>query len=151
MKAAAKTSLVLVLALCGLLLLAAHSQPPEPSTVPVIVQAADLDTAAALVHGVGGTITHELGIIRAVGALVTSGQRSQLEASKRVRIYENRTVSVSNRSSRKRTVASDNDAVLRGPAPRSCPSTSGWIRNRQKMTRRLLITPLTGTQRPATV
>ena len=46
--------------------------PPKPAsadgTRSVIVQGADLRAASDAVRGVGGEITHELGIIRAVGA-----------------------------------------------------------------------------------
>lgn len=52
-------------------LMVACSRAPEPAdgrgAVSVIVQANDQETARAAVLGVGGVITHELGIIRAIG------------------------------------------------------------------------------------
>ena len=53
----------------------------------VIIQAASLEQAAAAVEAVGGEITHELRIIDAVGAQLTTQQRSDLGSG--VRSYEN--------------------------------------------------------------
>jgi len=60
----------------------------------VIVQATDMATAAALVRAVGGEVTHELGIIDAVGAKVTRAQLASIEAQPYVRTYANREVQV---------------------------------------------------------
>ena len=56
------------------------NQPGEALT-SVIVQGKDLASVRAAVESVGGEITHELGIIRSVGARVTSSQREQLGVS----------------------------------------------------------------------
>lgn len=49
-----------------------------------IVQAADLETAVAAIHAVGGTVTHELGIINSAGAQLTPAQKAKLQADGRV-------------------------------------------------------------------
>ena len=54
-----------------------------------------------LVESVGGVVTHELGIIRAVGATVTPSQLELLRKVKDVRIRENRTVSLSDETAEK--------------------------------------------------
>jgi subtilisin family serine protease len=68
---------------------------PAAPMLDVIVQAQDMPTAAGLVQQVGGTVTHELGIINAVGAQMSSNQlitlRNQGVAA---RIYANRQVFV---------------------------------------------------------
>ena len=53
--------------------------PAEDPTTSVIVQAADLETAAEAVRSAGGEITHELGVIRAVGAVLTKSQVEGLQ------------------------------------------------------------------------
>ena len=47
----------------------------------LIVQGRDLATVAEAVRGVGGEITHELGIIDAVAARLTRAQRARLADS----------------------------------------------------------------------
>ena len=79
MKPAARLILTLAVALAGLLSLPAGVLPDEPQTVSVIVQAADYETAAAHVTKVGGAITHELKIIKAVVCDLTQEQREALE------------------------------------------------------------------------
>ncbi len=91
-KATPRLGLALALALVGPLMLAAQVQPAEPETVTVIVQAADLETAIEHVTEVGGKITHELKIIRAVACELTQEQRDALEKIDGVRLHENRTV-----------------------------------------------------------
>jgi subtilisin family serine protease len=55
---------------------------------PMIVQARDGASAAALVRAVGGRVTHDLGIIGAVGADLTPRQsRALLASEERVRLY----------------------------------------------------------------
>ena len=61
----------------------------------MIVQAADMDIAAAAVRSVGGEITHELVIIRGVGALLTPTQAVALEAMKGIRLSNDRSVEAS--------------------------------------------------------
>jgi serine protease AprX len=66
---------------------------PEAKSLSVIVQAADLAGAVRAVRRVGGTITHELGIIDAVGARLTPAQGEILARSREVRrIYPDRAV-----------------------------------------------------------
>ena len=56
-----------------------------------IVQARDMETAAALVRAAGGEITHELDIIHGVGALLNDVQRASLLASgENIRIHADR-------------------------------------------------------------
>jgi len=92
MKTTSKLGLALALALVGPLVLAAQVQPTEPETVSMIVQAADLETAIEHVTKVGGKITHELKIIKAVACDLTQEQRDALEEIDGVRLHENRTV-----------------------------------------------------------
>ena len=67
---------------------------PNPApTGTYIIQGRDLATVAAAVRTAGGAITHELGLIRAVGARLTDAQRHTLRSAPGIaRIYENRTV-----------------------------------------------------------
>ena len=57
---------------------AGQSATPVETTSSAIVQASDAVSAARLVEAAGGTVTHELGIIRAVGARLTAAQRDRL-------------------------------------------------------------------------
>jgi hypothetical protein len=60
-----------------------------PETTAFVVQGQDMESVAQAVLRVGGEITHELGIINAVGAELTAEQKSALEASSGVnRIYD---------------------------------------------------------------
>ena len=56
------------------------------TTSSVIVQASDAASAARLVNAVGGTVTHELGIIRAVGAKLLPAQIEAVEGLKELLI-----------------------------------------------------------------
>jgi len=71
---------------------AALVAPPDRlATQTYIVQGQDLNALKAAVATAGGEITHSLGIIRAVGARLTSDQVAQLRQSGLVtRIYEDR-------------------------------------------------------------
>lgn len=65
----------------------------------MIVQAADIATAAALVHAVGGEVTHELEIINAVSARLTAAQLARLERAPAVKqIYADTPVQVASLS-----------------------------------------------------
>lgn len=78
------------LALVGLLLVYA---PPAPRLVAeLIVQADDLAAARHAVQQVGGVVTHELGIIHAVGARLDSSQLRRLEADSTLTLWANRVV-----------------------------------------------------------
>lgn len=71
----------------------AHHTPAATATAPVIVQGTDVATAAGAVRSVGGEITHQLGIIRAVAALLTPAQQTRLADREGIlRIYEDRAV-----------------------------------------------------------
>jgi hypothetical protein len=59
---------------------AANAQPAAESREAVLVQGSSLGAAIAAVCAVGGEITHELRIINAVGARLTSKQLTELEA-----------------------------------------------------------------------
>ena len=59
-----------------------------------IVQADDPAAARAAVERVGARVTHELGIIRAVGAELTAAQRHALAGMAGVRVHANRTAGV---------------------------------------------------------
>ena len=89
-----KWYLVSLLALFALLFGPLCAALPAISGQPgsFIVQAADMTTAAARVRTVGGELTHQLGIINAVGARLTAAQRWQLQRAAGLQIYENRAV-----------------------------------------------------------
>ena len=53
----------------------------DSEATSAIVQGPDLTRARAAVLAVGGTVTHELGIINAVGAVLTPDQRRTLRAA----------------------------------------------------------------------
>lgn len=82
-------ALVIVLSTCAT---AVHLQAAVEPPVPMIVQAAALDTPAATVRAVGGVVTHELGIIRAVGASLTPSQIDRLRTVDGIRLHEDRPV-----------------------------------------------------------
>ena len=61
----------------------------------VIVQARSLDDASAAVRAAGGTVTHELGIINAVGARLTRQQLERLDTTDgSLRIHADRSTAV---------------------------------------------------------
>ena len=63
----------------------------DDTTASYIVQAADLETAVTAVQQVGGELTHELGIINAVGANLTAAQFAVLEKNSDItNLQENR-------------------------------------------------------------
>ncbi len=67
----------------------------EPEPAPFIVQGTDLATVLEAVRKVGGEVTHELAVIRAVGARLTPSQRAELETLDGItRIWEDRPVSL---------------------------------------------------------
>ena len=104
-KRAALTMLVIGLAGCGtagqVATATTEDAHVEEQPSAFIVQGSDVETVAALVESVGGVVTHELGIIRAVGATVTPSQLELLRKVKDVRIRENRTVSLSDETAEK--------------------------------------------------
>ena len=59
-----------------------------------IVQGASLDLARAAVGVVGGYIEHELNVIKAVSARLTTTQRSALENQPELRVYTNEVAQV---------------------------------------------------------
>ena len=62
----------------------------EPPTASYIVQGASLAEVRSAVEALGGEITHELGVIRAVGARLTPAQHQALRRSEAVRrLYDN--------------------------------------------------------------
>lgn len=84
-----------VLAVGILLAIAPRPVPSDANGPSWIVQATDLASAARAVRSVGGTITHELEIINAVGARLTAAQVETLEGSRGIlRICPNRAVKV---------------------------------------------------------
>src|SRR5450830_253223 len=82
-------SVLLALSVC----LAGH-RSSAPRTTSAIVQSTSLAQASALVRGVGGTVTHELGIIDAVAANPTPSQLSTIKGQPGVRLYGDRDVKV---------------------------------------------------------
>ena len=69
----------------------ASAPAPAPGRMSVIVQAGSLSAAAAAVRATGGEVTHELGIIDAVGAQLTREQAARLAAAcAGCRVHEDR-------------------------------------------------------------
>ena len=64
----------------------------ESETTRYIVQGSSLELARQWVEEVGGTITHELGVIRAVGAELTAEQVAKGEEAEDIRLFEDRKV-----------------------------------------------------------
>ena len=65
----------------------------------MVAQGPDLATLAALIDRVGGTVTHELAIIDAVGADLTAAQFALLRTDRPVsRVFANRSVEVAGRN-----------------------------------------------------
>ena len=62
----------------------------------MIVQGQNVEAVKRLVVEVGGTVTHELGIIRAVGAQLTPSQRAAIvKLDPNLRLFEDSTVQTS--------------------------------------------------------
>ena len=66
------------LAIIVSILLFSYSYVQSAGTQEYIVQASDVETAAAMVAYVGGEVTHELGLINAVGAKLSESQLRRL-------------------------------------------------------------------------
>ncbi len=64
--------------------------PARGTTRSAIVQGPSLDAARRAVEQAGGEITHELGLIRAVGARIDEAGRRQLEATGGLRVWDER-------------------------------------------------------------
>ncbi len=73
------------LGLLGTLMLA--PLPAVCQTQSVIVQGPDLASAKAAVTAAGGTVTHELRIIGAVGARLSTEQVATIQADKAYRVH----------------------------------------------------------------
>ena len=82
----------LVIAAVAAAALLFFSTSPAEETVSIIVKGKDLAAARAAVVSVGGEITHELGIIRSVGANMTSSQIEALRGIAGIKISANRSV-----------------------------------------------------------
>ncbi len=100
-----KSSVIIPIVILAIVVAPACSTINEPATAievehlkqtiarqSMIVQAIDMETAAAAVRSVGGEITHRLAIIRGVGALLTPSQVAALELIDGIRLSENRPV-----------------------------------------------------------
>lgn len=75
-----------------------YAQPTEEPQESVLIQGADLDSVLEAVCAAGGEVTHELGIINAVGARMTRTQIRELEASdETLRIRTDRNANVHSR------------------------------------------------------
>ena len=84
-----------------------QNEPPAS----YIVQAADVETAVAAIQQVGGSLTHELGIINAVGAVLTPAQEVALtRINDDLSIYE------------------DHSVMLNSESVTIKPSYAGWLK-----------------------
>ncbi|HLE26867.1 MAG TPA: hypothetical protein VI793_02030, partial [Anaerolineales bacterium] len=89
--------LISALLLISLILTPVWGATPQVDlpTVEVIVQGYDVATVKALVHAVGGVITHELGLINAVGAQLSTAQQNALQGKAGItKIYASRRLEV---------------------------------------------------------
>ena len=92
-----KAATLVCLGLITLLAACAHAPNSggDAEAVSVIVQAPDMLHAKRAVALAGGTVTHELGIIRSVGATVTPSQLELLRKVRDVQIREDHSVTLS--------------------------------------------------------
>ena len=106
--------LPIVSALAGLGLLGSLvcSVPAPEPVESVIVQGPDLAASRAAVLAAGGEITHELGVIRAVGAELSASELKSLRTAVAVRIYDDRSVQSAARPVRTITVSNTKTATL---------------------------------------
>jgi len=87
-----KSTAKLVLTIAALLAIGSCASGPAPENADVqsyIVQGRTMDEVVEAVRSVGGVITHELGIIRSVGAELTLAQVEQLRAMDGIKISDN--------------------------------------------------------------
>ena len=84
-------TLLVIAFVVGILLLI--DTPADETTTSVIVKGKDLAAARAAVVSVGGEITHELGIIRSVGAKLTASQLEAIRGIDGLKLHEDRSVS----------------------------------------------------------
>lgn len=73
----------------------ASTPPVQEHLASYIVQGSDLVTATDAVASVGGEITHELGIIRAVGAKLTPSQADRLRNIEGIQVHPDSSVKIS--------------------------------------------------------
>ena len=105
---------------------------PSPLHQRVLVQGATLMSVETAVRAVGGEVTHELGIINAVGARLTQAQIRQLEArDKTLRVQADRSTNVSGarppkRSGGKAKRSGGKAKRSGGKAKRSGGKHNGW-------------------------
>ena len=84
------------------------SQAPAPTAVTsYIVQGASLEVVTAAVIAVDGEITHELGIINAVAAVLTERERDRLTAHGDFRISVDAAVEVAGKPGGRNMVSSE--------------------------------------------
>ncbi len=89
-------TMTMLLSATLLFLVACASTPPvQEQQASYIVQGKDLITVTNAVRSVGGEITHELGIIRSVGAELTPSQVERLRAMDGLTIHDNGQLEVS--------------------------------------------------------
>ena len=79
--------------------------PAVEPTTSVLVKGSNVTAARAAVRAVRGEVTHELGIINAVGAQLTPLQLRRLEANGSLRMYADRSTEVAGLSQQDRRAA----------------------------------------------
>src|SRR5690606_5097424 len=89
-----KGVLLFLFALTFVLVTAVSAPTTAVAKQSVIVMAEDLPTAVAAIKSVGGTVTHELEIINAAGALVTEAQYGRLAQISHVRLQQDRPLDI---------------------------------------------------------
>ncbi|MCP4902143.1 MAG: hypothetical protein GY906_34685, partial [bacterium] len=75
------------------------------ATTSYIIQGTNLAQVRAVVEAAGGEITHELGVIHAVGAKLTPTQQEALQSSTAVRLYDNRRIATARKKAKKRSTS----------------------------------------------
>jgi hypothetical protein len=74
-----KMPISLAVLLC--LSLPTYAEKPDDASLMIMLQGTDVAELRQLVEGVGGTVTHDLPIIQALGAAVTTAQLEQIRSS----------------------------------------------------------------------
>ena len=95
MKATKRLTLAVTASCILAILVLVVSAPPDTEVRSMIVQGRDLATVKSAVAAVGGEISHELSIIDAVGARLTTAQLNTLRDLDGIRrVYENRGIGI---------------------------------------------------------
>ncbi len=111
-----KTIITLIALLSSVAVLAADQSEPAVATASYIVQADSIAIAKDAVIAVDGKVTHELGIINAVGALLSAEQFGELSRNSRLKIQRDRSAGVAAATLLSSTNLAKSESVGAGPS-----------------------------------